>query len=309
MTKLSVLMGTAVVGAILLVAVLTTTTFAQGTGPGNMGPAMTGGQGRIQGVAPITPTQPFSPTAPDVFAYGQSGQGGYGPGMMLPGYGRGDRGGMMQRLGEFGRNMMRGFGFGRGGPDMMDGQGSRRVGATGQRLTAAQVQQGVATYLAGYYNNPDLEVVELMEFEQNFYAQVAEKSTEINACELLIDPYTGAVQPEYGPNRMWNTKYGQTSDMGGMMPGSVMDGLAPVQPTAIMPVTAEQAPKLAQQYLDAQKTGLTVEKGLDVFYGYYTVHSLDKAGNTVGMLSVNGYTGQVWYHIWHGKFIGMADGM
>jgi len=27
------------------------------------------------------------------------------------------------------------------------------------------------------------------------------------------------------------------------------------------------------------------------------------------MLSVNGYTGQVWYHIWHGKFIGMADGM
>ena len=304
MKKLSVLMGTAVVSAVLLVAIVTTATFAQGIGPGNMGPEMMGGQGLMQCVAPSTPTQPFSLAAPGIFGYGQSGQGGYGPGMMLPGYGVGGLGGMMQQ-----------FGFGCGGPGimdgqgMMDGQGAGQVGATGQRLTAAQVQQAVATYLAGYYNNPDLEVVELMEFEQNFYAQVAEKSTEINACELLIDPYTGAVQPEYGPNRMWNTKYGQMSDMGGMMPSSMMDGLAPVQPTAKMPVTAVQASKLAQQYLDAQKTNLMVEKGLDVFYGYYTVHSLDKAGNTVGMLSVNGYTGQVWYHIWQGKFVGVANGM
>ena len=61
-----------------------------------------------------------------------------------------------------------------------------------------------------------------------------------------------------------------------------------------------------QQYLDAQDDRPLIEKGPDVFYGYYTVHSLDTAGNTVGMLSVNGYTGQVWYHIWQGKFIGMA---
>ena len=99
------------------------------------------------------------------------------------------------------------------------------------------------------------------------------------------------------------------SDQGGMMPSSTMDGLASVQPTAKMPVTAEQASKLAQQYLDTQKTGLTIEKDLDVFYGYYTLHSLDKVGNTVGMLSVNGYTGQVWYHIWDGKFISEANGM
>jgi hypothetical protein len=64
---------------------------------------------------------------------------------------------------------------------------------------------------------------------------------------------------------------------------------------------------LAQQYLDTQKTNLTAEKGLEVFYGYYTVHSLDKAGNTVGILSVNGYTGQVWSHIWHGMFVGVAN--
>lgn len=265
MRKFSVLMGAAIVSAVLLVAIVTTATFAQGIGPGDMGPEMMGGQGS------------------------------YGPGMLLPGYGVG--------------------GPGCGGPGLMGGQGMiggwgyDRFAATGPRLTAVRAQQAAVTYLAGYYNNPDLEVVGLMEFEQNFYAQVAEKSTAINACELLIDPYTGAVQPEYGPNRMWNTKYGQMSDMGGMMPSSMMDGLAPVQPTAKMPVTAEQASKLAQQYLDAQKTGLTVETGMDVFYGYYTVHALDKAGNTVGMLSVNGYTGQVWYHIWHGKFIGVANGM
>ena len=302
MRKLSVLTGTAVVGAIMLVAILTTATFAQGTGPGYMGPKMMGGQGTIQCAAPITPTQSFSPIAPGVFGYGHSGQGGYGPGMM-PGYGAGDPSGMMS-----------GFDSECGGPGidgqgMMDGQADERFGITDQRQTGVQVQQAVVTYLAGYYNNPDLAVVELMDFQQNFYAKVAEKSTKINACELLIDPYTGAVQPEYGPNRMWNTKYGQMSDQGGMMPSSTMDGLAAVQSTAKMPVTAAQASKFAQQYLDAQKTGLTIEKGPDVFYGYYTVHSLDKAGNTVGMLSVNGYTGQVWYHIWQGKFIGMVNGM
>jgi hypothetical protein len=269
-----------------------------------MGPEMMGGQGLMQCVGPITPTQPFSLAAPGIFGYGQSGQGGYGPGMMLPGYGVGGLGGMMS-----------GFDSECGGPGIIDGQGMMgdqrydRFDITGQRQTAAQVQQAVVTYLAGYYNNPDLAVVELMAFEQNIYARVAEKSTEINAGELLIDPYTGAVQPEYGPNRMWNTKYGQMSDQGGMMPSSAIDGLASLQPSAEMPVTAAQASKFAQQYLDAQKTSLTIAKGLDVFYGYYTVHSLDKAGNTVGILSVNGYTGQVWYHIWQGKFIGMANGM
>ena len=302
MRKLSILIGTAVVGAILLIAILTTATFAQGTGHVNMVPRPRGDQGPIQCAAPITPTQSFSPSAPGVFGFGQSGEGGYGPGMM-PGYGAGDPSGMMS-----------GFDSECGGPGIdsqgvMGGQAYDRFGITGQRQTAEQVQQAVVVYLAGYYNNPDLAVVELMEFQQNFYAKVAEKSTKINACELLIDPYTGAVQPEYGPNRMWNTKYGQMSDQGGMMPSSTMDGLAAVQPTAKMPVTAEQASKLAQQYLDTQKTGLTVAKGLDVFYGYYTLHSLGKAGNTVGMLSVNGYTGQVWYHIWDGKFISEANGM
>ena len=113
----------------------------------------------------------------------------------MPGYGAGDP-----------RGKMSGFDSECGGPGidgqgMRGGQGYDRFSTTSQRQTAVEVQQAVVTYLAGYYNNPDLAVIELMDFQHNFYARVAEKSTKINACELLIDPYTGAVQPEYGPNQ------------------------------------------------------------------------------------------------------------
>jgi len=32
-----------------------------------------------------------------------------------------------------------------------------------------------------------------------------------------------------------------------------------------------------------------------------------KDGKIYGMLSVNGYTGDVWYHSWHGYFIQEQD--
>jgi hypothetical protein len=38
------------------------------------------------------------------------------------------------------------------------------------------------------------------------------------------------------------------------------------------------------------------------FYGYYTF-DFTVNGKIAGMLSVNGNTGQVWYHSWHGDFI------
>ena len=68
-----------------------------------------------------------------------------------------------------------------------------------------------------------------------------------------------------------------------------------------MTVTADQASSIAQQWLDQSQPGSTIETP-DEFYGYYTVHIL-KDVKITGMLSVNGYTGQVWYHTWHGAFI------
>jgi hypothetical protein len=64
--------------------------------------------------------------------------------------------------------------------------------------------------------NPDLEVKEVVEFQQNYYVVYTEKSTGINAFEMLIDKQGGRVFPEYGPNMMWNTKYGHGGLMGGM---------------------------------------------------------------------------------------------
>jgi len=44
----------------------------------------------------------------------------------------------------------------------------------------------------------------------------------------------------------------------------------------------------------------------DAFFAYYTLHVLTD-GQVTGMLSVNGYSGQVWYHTWHGAFMDMTE--
>ncbi|OGO70130.1 MAG: hypothetical protein A2Z49_04940 [Chloroflexi bacterium RBG_19FT_COMBO_56_12] len=72
--------------------------------------------------------------------------------------------------------------------------------------------------------------------------------------------------------------------------------------TADMPVSSEQALETAQRYLDTYLPGVKVEEKADAFYGYYTL-DIQRDGAIVGMLSVNGYTSQVFLHTWHGDFI------
>ncbi|MGH2626533.1 MAG: hypothetical protein ACRDHY_07785, partial [Anaerolineales bacterium] len=71
-------------------------------------------------------------------------------------------------------------------------------------------------------------------------------------------------------------------------------------------VDAEEARSLAQAYLDESLPGTTVADEVDVFPGYFTLHTL-RDGDVVGMLSVNAYSGQVWYHTWHGDFVEMSE--
>jgi len=182
-------------------------------------------------------------------------------------------------------------GSGMMGPGMMGGWGTNNPDA--EQITIDEAAGAVERYLSAY--GQDLALAEVMEFTWNFYAEVEKKSTGIHAMELLIDKYTGQVYPEIGPNMMWNTKY---SPMAGMM-GSQNTV------TAGMPITTEQAKALAQQFLDANLPGVTVSEA-DVFYGYYTLHTL-RDGQIEGMLSVNAYRGGVWYHDWHGSFIGMEE--
>jgi hypothetical protein len=57
----------------------------------------------------------------------------------------------------------------------------------------------------------------------------------------------------------------------------------------------------AQKYLDANLPGATAEHPMQ-FHGYYTL-DFEKDGKIIGMVSVNGYSGQVFLHTWHGTFI------
>ena len=164
-------------------------------------------------------------------------------------------------------------------------------------LTLDQAAEAANQYLADY-GNPDLVLAEVMEFTENFYAEVEEKSSGIHAFELLIDRYTGVIYPEPGPNMMWNSKYSHMGRMRGGDWGGWQAG-----PTS---VTSDQALDFAQEWLDRYLPGTSVAEKADVFYGYYTIHLL-KDGQVYGMLSVNGYAGEVWYHTWHGSFIAMKE--
>ncbi|HEV2028627.1 MAG TPA: hypothetical protein VGS16_08875 [Candidatus Dormibacteraeota bacterium] len=158
---------------------------------------------------------------------------------------------------------------------------------------AVKIAQDAATS----YPSGGLAADEVIEFNNNYYASIREKDTRIGAFEILIDRASGRVTREPGPDTMWNTKYSTTP--GGMMGSFGLTG------SEAMTVTAQQAQGIAQRWLDANQPG-TNAKGPDSFHGYYTVDFL-RSGQLVGMLSVNGYTGQVWFHGWHGTFIQVRD--
>ena len=198
-----------------------------------------------------------------------------------------------------GSGVMGGRGYGPGDCPGPGGWGYN-VPTDGERLTPDQAAEAVESYLAAY-GDSNLTLGEVMEFSNGFYAQVVEKDTGIGAFELLIDPITGLVHPEPGPNMMWNVKYGHMGGWGGRM------GYGYRPPTGEMRLSPEEAVQAAQTYLARIGSGLTADDHADPFYGYYTLHTL-RDGQVAGMLSVNGYTGQVWYHTWHGDFIGMSEG-
>ncbi|NJD75731.1 MAG: hypothetical protein FIB08_01360 [Candidatus Methanoperedens sp.] len=199
------------------------------------------------------------------FTYGMMGGGMMGGGMM--GGSGGMMGSMMQMMGG---NMLV--------------SGGIPYNSNGSLVRLEQARDIANRYLASQ-NNPDFELVDVEEWEFNFYADYKEKSTGTKAFQMLIDKYSGIVSPEMGPNMMWNTKYGM---MG-------------TQASGAMTLTKEQAMASAQQFLDSRLPGTKAEDS-GLFYGYYHF-DVKKDNKMYGMLDVNGYSGQVWYHTWHGNFI------
>jgi hypothetical protein len=208
------------------------------------------------------------------------------------------------------------------GGGMMGGYGRNSLYGV-KPLTVEQARSAVESYLAGLQND-DLALEEIMIFANNAYAIVVEKSTSIGAFELLVDPVNESVFPEYGPNMMWNLKYGMMSGFGGygmMGPGMLggafgssgmmgaygsNNGSSVRQISAEMPVTPEQAAQAAQEYMDLALPGAVATEEVTPFYGYYTI-DIARDSNIVGMLSVNGYTKQIFFHTWHGDFVSMSD--
>ncbi|MHB8588292.1 MAG: hypothetical protein ACYDA0_05480 [Candidatus Dormibacteraceae bacterium] len=158
---------------------------------------------------------------------------------------------------------------------------------------AVKIAQGVAAS----YPSGGLAADEVIDFSGNYYASIRETATRIGAFEILIDRATGNVMREPGPDMMWNAKYS-------MMRGG-MRGSFGVTRSGPMPVSTQHAQDIAQRWLDANQAG-TNAKTPDSFYGFYTV-DFQRNGRLVGMLSVNGYSGQVWFHTWHGSFIQVRD--
>ena len=194
-------------------------------------------------------------------------------------------------------------GYGMPGPGMMGRSwqdmscdGGYTAPDDGSIASLEEVREAVESYLSrlGY---TDLQVTEVMEFERNYYAIVAEEETGIGAMELLVEKSSGAVGPEPGPNMMWNAKYGM--HRGGRM------GMMGSYATGQMTLSPEEAQEVAQRWLDANLHGRTAGEA-DPFYGYYTLHFLND-GEIEGMLSVHGSTGDVWYHSWHGDFVAMTE--
>jgi hypothetical protein len=177
---------------------------------------------------------------------------------------------------------------------MMRGFNSRNQSIDLQNISFEEVKSAAEKYLndIGLQN---VKIKEIMEFSNNFYIETVEKDSGIGAIELLLDKTNGTISPEYGPNMMWNQKYGMRSMMGNN------------QFDINMKIDEQKAIEIANSYLAKTSQNEFASTEGQKFYGYYTIDTVNKDGTVVRMLSVNGFTGQVWYHTWHGTFKGMEE--
>lgn len=203
----------------------------------------------------------------------------------------------------------------------------------GDPVSIEQARERGTTYLEEI-GLQDLAVGEVMEFSNQFYVAVVDPVNGDSVFELLVSPDGQSVHPE--PTIMWNAEYnpmlgGRGAALhrgmmgrgmrGGMMDGGMGHGMAGFGDTdghrmmgsmpesgrqLDQPLTADETVVVAQDWLDANRTGLTASEPIS-FPGYVTLH-MERDGQIVGMLSVQTETGATWEHTWHGEFIGIDHG-
>jgi hypothetical protein len=190
---------------------------------------------------------------------------------------------MMPGNGMRGPGMMNGGRNGPMGGGMMAGYALPGNGVPVRDLDAARQRAQV------FADRWELRAGEVMQFDNGFYVELRTAKGR-HATEVLIDPATGAVQIEYGPAMMWNTSYGMHAG----------------QPAGTARVSPAEAATIAQRWLDRERSGLTAHEP-EAYPGYFTLHTL-RDGKISGMMSVNAYTGAVWYHTWHSRYVAMSEG-
>jgi hypothetical protein len=188
------------------------------------------------------------------------------------------------------------------GPVLLAGDGTAVTSVAAARQRAAHAA-----------TNVNLHPGEVIWFDNGFYVELKDASGQ-SATEVIVDPRTGAVTTEPGPAMMWNTRYGMMRGTGAMMGGGpgmmgggpgMMGGGGAASSGQTATVTADQSRSIAQQWLDANRSGQSAQTP-DSYPGYYTMETTT-SGKITGMLAVNATTGAVWYHNWHGHFIVRED--
>jgi hypothetical protein len=141
------------------------------------------------------------------------------------------------------------------------------------------------------YDEP-LKISMIYVFEnRDPYFLITEVDTDRGAMELRASTLSGQVYADPSVARIWNVKYmqrmGNRRIMGsGMMGGYIRDFDWENE------LTHDEALEIAQNYVTLKTEGTVIDQNHHEFYGYFAYHLL-KDNDIVGILRVNGISGQV----------------
>ncbi len=187
------------------------------------------------------------------------------------------------------------FSLSPGGLGMVSGGAGYSYELSTGILPTQQVVDEVRGYIDSL-GNPDFALFRLREFTWAYQAEVIEKSTGLHAFDLMVSKSNAQVSPKAGPNLFWNTKYGfMIAAVGGGygMLGRMVD----LQSSSEIAVDKNEAQSIVEKALVEIGADLKLDEDTAAFYGF-NVFYVQRAGQLVGELDVNGFSGQVWYVNW-----------
>ncbi|HEX7555768.1 MAG TPA: hypothetical protein VF338_04020 [Leptolinea sp.] len=159
---------------------------------------------------------------------------------------------------------------------------------SGPRLSMDAIASMAQNFSAQYKTG--IEIVQIIETTKYFYISFRETASGVGAFELLANPVTGQMGIENGPSQFWNTKYGVWGSG-----KSITNG-----------ISSAQAQNIAFQYLKSNDPLVNLDPEPIAFYGYYSF--TERLGDKItGVLSVNGYSGEVEPHTWLGNILQTKD--